>query len=114
MSEHRPCERCGAGESEFSDQYPPMCGETHLAHGIVAWICFDCRRNWQRTILDNPLTFDYARLELEFDFWQWKAKKTPTDDVLAYGKGLLEQMTKIESDVNHHAIDWLQPKFHSD
>lgn len=84
-----------------------MCGETHLAHGIVAWLCYPCRKNWQRKILNNPMSDEYAELELEFDFWQLKAKKTPTDEVLEAGKGIFRKMTAIENKINKIAIEWL-------
>ena len=107
----RPCERCGAGYSDYrnDESFDPMCSEVHIAHGIVSWLCFGCRQEWQTAILDDPRSIQYAELELAFEFWQWGAKKNPTPDKLAEGQRLFRELTSIEIAINKYAKDWLSP-----
>lgn len=105
----RPCERCGATldtEDYGSEKYHPMCAETQIAYGIIAWMCFECRKSWHREMKNQMLSKQYSEASLRFEYW--KAV------IAAKGEGNIEEglrlwrdLDAIEVKLNNFANEWL-------
>lgn len=103
----RPCERCGAVESdEFTENsYHPMCHEVQIAYGVLAWLCFDCRKSWYKIIKCQKLSKEYAETSLRFEHWK-ATISTKNNDVLD-GLSLWQSLDKLEIKLNEFANEWL-------
>ncbi len=65
----KPCGRCGAGDSEYGDQ-PAYCAEVEVAFGLLAWLCFDCRKEYHRFAKSHPLNKEYGVALLSLEYWR--------------------------------------------
>jgi len=104
----RPCERCGAtlDEEYGSDQYHPMCAESQIAYGIVAWLCFDCRKAWHRKMKNQMLSRQYSEASLRFEFWKAVISAKGVGDV-EEGLRLWRELDALEVKLNNYANEWL-------
>lgn len=109
----RPCDRCAAGNlagiSEYDDTeiQTPMCAEFHMAYGVVAWLCFDCRVSWYKEIEKLEAATEYEKAQFKLEFWKARVCKESTNADLEEGLSLLEEASKLESAINAHAYAWL-------
>lgn len=99
----RPCERCG-NVSDISNYL--MCQEIVMAHGVVAWICFDCRKEWHKVSKNQKLSVEYSEASLRFEYWKSK--------LVACGEGSFEDgleawraLDKLEIKLSSLASQWL-------
>ncbi len=112
MVKSRPCERCGA-VIECDDYmwdnkqiYEPMCAETQIAYGIVAWLCFDCRKAWHHEMKDQLLSKQYSEASLRLEFWKAKVMASGVGDV-DEGLQLWRNLDALEVKLNNYANEWL-------
>jgi len=103
----RPCERCGAAESdEFEDSYHPMCHEVQIAYGVLAWLCFDCRKSWHKVIKCQKISKEYAEKSLRFEHWKATVASDNGGNV-DDGLNLWQSLDKLEIKLNEFANEWL-------
>lgn len=109
----RPCDRCGAGmiDSEYVPEgkavHHPMCSEFHMAHGVVAWLCFDCRRMWHQEIDGHDLAKEYEEASFRLEFWKTRVDEKTTDEQIEKGLELYKRCSELERRINMYANEWL-------
>lgn len=114
----RPCDRCGCGDiGETEPSYDesarfdnlkeaPMCTEFHLAYGLLAWLCYTCRRDWHKKIENHNLSAEYSQIQLRLDHWKASlVSKNPLS--VGVGLELLKRSGEIEKEINTIANTWL-------
>lgn len=104
----RPCERCGASE-EYVEEYgkpDPMCAEIAVAYGVIAWLCFDCRKAWHSKMKSEMLSKQYSEATLRFEHWKAVTAASGTGDI-EEGLTLWRQLDTIEAKLNALANEWL-------
>ena len=107
----RPCERCGVTLNlEYSIQsansYDPMCMEVVLAYGILAWLCFDCRKDWHKVYKSHRLSKEYSEASIRLEHWRsllTAGKDVQIDD----GIKLWSNIDSLEMRLNNYANEWL-------
>ncbi|MHA2401347.1 MAG: hypothetical protein ACXADH_00030 [Candidatus Kariarchaeaceae archaeon] len=103
----KPCGRCGAGDSEYGDQ-PAYCAEVEVAFGLLAWLCFDCRKEYHRFAKSHPLNKEYGEALLRFEFWRdHLPETTPRDIAIEEGIALWNKVDDIQLKVNEVANQWM-------
>lgn len=107
---YRPCDRCGAvEEDEFdseSDSYHPMCVESAIAYGVLAWLCFDCRKSWHKLYKSQHLTKEYSEASLKFEFWKSQVSAGRESNI-DEGLTLWKNLDLLEIKLNNFANEWL-------
>lgn len=105
----RPCERCEATlqNAEYGSAYNPMCAETQIAHGVITWLCFDCRKAWHYQLKKSNLTKEYSIASLKLEHWKtllaFQGMVT-----LEEGLKLWNDLDAIESRLSAFASQWLK------
>lgn len=105
----RACERCGADDtSDYeSDNRPAaMCGEIQIAYGVIAWLCFDCRKQWHAKIRNEMLSKQYSETTLRFEHWKAVVAAKGDGDI-EEGLGYWRQLDQLETKLNALAHEWL-------
>jgi hypothetical protein len=105
----RACERCGAidGSDYDSDDRPAaMCVEIQIAYGVMAWLCFDCRKQWYSKIRSEMLSKQYSETTLRFEHWKALVAAKGKGDI-EDGLNLWRQLDELENKLNALAHEWL-------
>ena len=107
----RPCERCGAGtiDNDYSSEViiSPMCAEVHLANGSVAWICFDCRKEWHHVLNSSELRKQYEEASFRYEFWKDTLSELTATEDLEYGLSLYRHVSELANEITKYANKWL-------
>lgn len=107
----RPCDRCGAGtiDEDYTTEkvVTPMCAEFHMAHGVITWLCFDCRKKWHQVIDGHELSRKYEEASFRYEFWKGTLSDETTDDDREKGLGLYRVVSDLERQINKFAHEWL-------
>lgn len=111
----RPCDRCGVRWGDFGDgeisldshiRYHPMSAEVKMAYGIVAWLCYDCRKAWHKDVKNNILSKQYSEAMLEFEYWK-SIISSKGEGNFEEGLGLFRKLDDLELKLNDFANEWL-------
>jgi len=116
----KPCGRCGAGDSEYGDQ-PAYCAEVEVAFGLLAWLCFDCRKEYHRFAKSHPLNKEYGVALLSLEYWRDTIESPSIEDrdmerlnldmkgksPLQIGIALWNNVDDIQNKVNEVANQWM-------
>lgn len=116
----KPCGRCGAGDSEYGDQ-PAYCAEVEVAFGLLAWLCFDCRKEYHRFAKSHPLNKEYGEALLSLEYWRdaTESERSMDEDLerlkidykgksqLQKGIALWNNVDDIQNKVNEVANQWM-------
>lgn len=103
----RPCDRCGAGtiDNDYSQEreVAPMCAEFHMAYGVIAWLCFDCRASWYKAVDEMQLMKEYEEESFRLEHW----KNIVAGGEVEEGLEILQRVTGLERSINRYAYKWL-------
>ncbi|MDB4490049.1 hypothetical protein N9045_00890 [bacterium] len=116
----KPCGRCGAGDSEYGDQ-PAYCAEVEVAFGLLAWLCFDCRKEYHRFAKSHPLNKEYGEALLSLEYWRdaTESERSMDEDLerlnidykgksqLQKGVALWNKVDDLQNKVNEVANQWM-------
>tara|TARA_R110000751_G_scaffold284624_3_gene388606 strand:+ start:2415 stop:2765 length:351 start_codon:yes stop_codon:yes gene_type:complete len=106
----KPCGRCGAGDSEYGDSHA-YCGEVEVAFGLLAWLCFDCRKEYHRFAKNHPLNKEYGEALLRLEYWRDIASSgmlnEPPDIIIDKGIKLWNNVDDLQAKVNEVANQWM-------
>lgn len=102
---NRPCDRCGA-MPEFGNEDNNF-AEFSFASTVLAWLCFDCRKDWIRVFVKSPLkqALETAQFKIEFFEGSLGLENSPN---LTEGLGYLQERQSIEKQLNTLAEKWLR------
>jgi len=106
MSKNRPCERCGAEEDDYDSKPDTMCTEVQMAFGVLAWLCFDCRKKWHQAMKSQILSKQYSEASLRFEHWKLVVAANGSGTI-DDGIRLWQNLDALELKLNNFSHEWL-------
>lgn len=107
----RPCDRCGQGtldQDYVSDLIQqPLCCEFQLGYGIIAWLCFECRRHWIHTFDTSKLSDEYSEAAFCLEFWKARIGPDTPDEAEQIGLQKYRDLCDREKKIKTFANQWL-------
>lgn len=102
----KPCGRCGAGDAEYGET-PAYCAEVEVAFGLLAWLCFDCRKEYHRFAKNHQLNKQYGEALLRLEFWRDTISPDTPPEEIEVGIKLWNIVDDLQSKVNDVANQWM-------
>src|SRR6478609_4036101 len=99
----RPCDRCGCGVQSYEElnQQQPLCCEFQLGYGFIAWLCFECRRDWVGVFDASKLSEQYAEKAFELEFWNARIGESTPEGEFQNGLEHYRSLCVIEARIKN-------------
>jgi len=103
------CERCHAAPDDYDDKASAQIrlGEVQTNYGILTFLCFDCRREWQRVINSSPVMREYSETAFRLEHWRVYHPRTGQGDVEA-GVQFVRKLNELDEKLYNETVSWIK------